>query len=321
MAEKVYVGLDSGGTKTEVAILARNGAVLTQQLTGPVRLTARRASKTIVARTKEIISFSLEEAGAAWDDVAYFGFGMCGADYADELPAQRRSLARGLGIPEDEIALVNDGVAALWGGSDKQRAVILQLGTAFTAAYRSGFGSETPFDHLNAGVMMEVRRAILIAAARVWDGRLPKSILLELLLTHFEEKSPVDIMRKYVRGTLDTWKMLTVIVPWKTAVEKGDEVSLMILEEAAEIFAGDVCFMIDKIHNEPVDVVLGGGLLAYSPARFRRRIGELIRVQHPRVTIHPPRLQPAVGAAVMAAYLDGREPGPFYRGARASLKG
>ena len=321
MSEKFYLGLDSGGTKTQVALLAADGAVIAQQMTGPVRLTARRASAAVITRTKEIIDFTLQQANIGWGDIAFFGFGMCGADYDDEIPTQERTLGEGLGIRAERMKLVNDGIVALWGGSAKKRAVILQLGTAFTAAYRTDLGRETPFDHLNAGVIVELRRTILASGARVLDGRLPRSILPELLLKHFEEQSPEDVLRKYVRNTLDSWKLLTVITPWREAVEQGDKVALKILEGAAKVYADDIKYMLKKMDGDGADVVLGGGLLANAPRLFRQRIAQLVRKKYAKVTVHSPHLSPAVGGAVMAAYLDGVKHRPFYRTAKKTWTG
>jgi N-acetylglucosamine kinase-like BadF-type ATPase len=321
VAGSFYLGLDSGGTKTEVAVLAADGAVVTQQIAGPIRLTARRASATVIRRTNEVIDFALGQAGLKWSDIAGFGFGMCGADYFDEIPTQRGTLFKGLGIDPARSELVNDGVVALWGGSAKKRAVILQLGTAFTAAYRTDFGGETPFDHLNAGISIEIRKAVLSASARVLDGRLPDSILPALLLEHFGEKSATDIMRKFVRGRLDTWKMLTVITPWGEAVRRRDPVALQIVDRAAEVYGDDLIHMVRLAGGGGVDVVLGGGLLNHGPKLLRDRIAARVRTVHPNVTIHQPHLSPAIGAAVMAAFLAGAKPTTVFTNARRSLKG
>lgn len=319
MPKKVYLGLDSGATKTEVAVLADDGRVLTQQIAGPYRMSARRATPVVVTRTREVIEFALAQAGAQWGDVAHFGFGMAGVDYDDEIPTQKKTLFAGLGIPLAQGTLVNDGIVALWGGSGKQRAVILQLGTAFTAAYRSELGGEAPFDQLNAGVIFDLRHAVLTSTARVWDGRLPESILPGLVLEHFEETDPTKIVKKFARHTIDKWKLLTVISPWRVAVERRDKVALMIVERAAEVYAQDVCFMLSKVGGDGADVVLGGGQLLNGPKAFHNRIAQVVRRQFPRVTVHGPHLSPAVGGAILAAYQDGAPHREFYRNAKKSV--
>jgi N-acetylglucosamine kinase-like BadF-type ATPase len=244
---------------------------------------------------------------------------MSGIDFDDEIPIQTRTLLEPLGVPASRAKVVNDGVVALWGGSPKKRAVILQLGTAFTAGYRDGFGTETPFDHLNAGVLIEIRRIILASCARVWDGRLPKSILPELVLRHFEYDDPIPLIKVGVRNALDRWHLLTVIDPWREAVERGDAVSKKIARDAAKVYVQDLDFLIRKIGGGRVDVVLGGGLLRNGPEYFRACIADGVRAKHPQVTIHLPHLSPAIGAALMAAHTDGRDYPTLYRRAQQTV--
>jgi len=318
---KVYLGLDSGGTKTQVAVLAADGTVLAQEISGPVRMPSR-ATPRVVRMVEMLIAHACRAAGADRGQIAAYGLGMAGVDYEEEIPTQRRTLFRALGIDPSRAFLVNDGLAALWGGSANRKAVILQLGTAYTAAYRDGYGTETPFDHYNAGVIYNMRHQILAHAARSWDGRAPRSILLPLLVDHFEVKRPSDISKRFTRGTIDNWKLLTVIDPWARAVEQGDRLSLRILEDGAKVYAGDVMHLLKRIGDNDADVALGGGQLRHGPARFRERIAELVRRKFPRVNIHGPSCTPAVGAALMAAWHDGASyPDLFRRAERTGGAG
>lgn len=302
--DKVYLGLDSGGTKTQVAVLAADGAVLSQEMSGPARMPSR-ATPRVIKLVENLIDHACQAAGVARERIATYGFGMSGVDYEEEIAGQKRTLLKGLGIAPERGFLVNDGQAALWGGSGRKKAVILQLGTAYTAAYRNNFGAETPFDHYNAGIIYDMRQQILANTARSWDGRAPRSILLPLMIEHFEVKRPSDIPKQFTRGTMDRWKLLTVLDPWAQAVAQGDRLGLRLLEEGAKVYAGDVIHMLKLIGDNGADVVLGGGQLRYGPPRFSERIAELVRRKYPKATIHPPHCTPAVGAALMAAWHDG----------------
>jgi N-acetylglucosamine kinase-like BadF-type ATPase len=316
VAEKFYLGLDSGGTKTEVVIAAVDGSFVTNCFGGPIQMHSRRAKPKDVAMAEGFVEQALSQAKLAWNNIAFFGFGMSGIDFDDEIPLQTRTLLAGLRIDPSRARVVNDGVVALWGGSAAKRAVILQLGTAYTAAWRRGLGTEQPFDHLNAGVLVEVRRLILANCARAWDGRLPPSILPELILEHFEIKDPLKLVKLGIRNKLDRWKLLTVIDPWRQALERGDRLSRAIADEAAKVYAHDLNVLIDRAGGDGADVVLGGGLLRHGPEYLRDRIAALVAKKHPKCRAHLPHLAPAVGAAVMAAYHDGADHAAFFRRAQ-----
>jgi N-acetylglucosamine kinase-like BadF-type ATPase len=303
---KYYLGLDSGGTKTETAIVGEDGAFVANTFGGPIQMHQLRAPKRALAMVNAFIDQAAADAKIGRDDIAGFGFGMSGIDFPDEIPLQTRTLLKGVGVDPARAKVVNDGVVALWGGSPAARAVILQLGTAFTAAYRNGYGTETPLDHFNVGLVVDVRRLIMASCARVWDGRLPPSILPALVLNHFGFADPIELIRRGLRGKLDRWQLLTVIDPWREAVEQGDAVACDILEQAARVHAGDVHCLIAKAGGD-ADVVLGGGLLRNGPKRFLDRIAALVCEKYPNATPHLPDLSPAIGAALMAAHAQGAD--------------
>jgi N-acetylglucosamine kinase-like BadF-type ATPase len=303
---KYYLGLDSGGTKTETAIVAEDGAFVANTFGGPIQFHQRRAPKTALAMVNAFIEQATADAKIGRGAIAFYGFGMSGIDFADEIPLQTRTLLKGVGVDPRRAKVVNDGVVALWGGTPAPRAVILQLGTAFTAAYRDGLGTEEPFDQYNAGVVLDVRRLILASCARVWDGRLPASALADLVMRHFGIDDALELIRQGTRDRLDRWLLLTVIDPWREAVERGDALALDILERAANVYAADVHCLLAKVGGQ-ADVVLGGGLLRNGPTLFRDRIAALVRDKYPGAAIHLPELSPAIGAALMAAFGDGAD--------------
>jgi len=311
-----YLGVDSGGTKTEVVLLASDGSCVAQLIGGPIRLGVRASPKWIDLLAV-LMDSAIKQAGLTREDIAFYGFGLCGVDFADELAMQRRTLFHGLNIDGEKAALVNDGIVALWGGSPKGQAAILQLGTAYTAAYRRSFGQETPFDHLNAGIVIDIRRRILTTVARMVDGRQPTSILKELIMQHFGFTDELLLLKRGVRNKLPLWELLTVIAPWKEAVEAGDPVSTAIVREAAEVYSADVLFLIGQTGAENADIVLGGGLLANGPEMLTELIKQKVLAEKTRVTIHKPLLSPGYGGAVMAAYYAGADYQALYERALA----
>lgn len=302
MGESFYLGVDSGGTKTEVAILAADGSLLSSAIGLPIHLDAVPAEHHING-LRDLCHFACEQAGVRLAEAAYYGLGMCGVDYPDELEAQRRVLFAGLGIDPARAKLANDGIVALWGGSAEAPAVIMQLGTAFTAAYRCEFGNETPFDNLNAGVQFDIRRHLLTTLARMIDGRVKKTALADMVMDYFGETDSWQLIKKVMRGQLEQMQLLNIIAVLKEAVEQEDPVALQLVHDAADYYSRDLNFIIEKrVGFESTDVVLGGGQLFNGPALLSELITDKVKAVHPDVNVHSPLLSPAIGGAVMAAF-------------------
>ena len=318
MSAKYYLGVDGGATKTEVALLARDGSFI-GGARGPGTYLTARASKGVLRTLESLIEQVCRRHKVTAKQIAHYGFGLCGVDYPDEFRSQCTSLLRPLAIPADRAEIVNDGIAALWGGARSPQALVLQIGTGYTAAYRLAYGQETPFDQVNCGVVVNLRRDVLSFAARSLDGREEPSVLPKLLLVYFGESDPMVLVKKLRRERYPREKVMNVLEVLNRAVKKQDSVALKIVERAAGHYAWDIRTLIGKIGREKVEVVLGGGVLLNGPPRLLRRIGQLVRQDHPRARVHKPHLPPAIGAAILAGFSDGANPKTLFTQAKKTL--
>lgn len=308
MSEMVYLGVDGGATKTEVACLNREGRFLCSVKGPPTTLNAR-ATKKAVKDLELLIRKACSKVRIDKSNLAFSGFGICGVDYPSELRQQRKTLFSLLGMDPHKAVLVNDGVAALWGGARTETSIVLQVGTGFTAAYRDAYGREKPFDQVNCGVVVNLRRMVYVYAARSIDGRERKSVLPELLMQYFEEKDTEKLILKLRRHRYSREKVSNVLPVLNKAVVRKDPLSRKIVKIAAEQYALDICTMVRKLKNpQRVEVVLGGGVLENGPPVLRSMVGRLVRKKYPGAFVHKPVLSPGIGAAVMAAFHDGQNP-------------
>ena len=318
MGKKVFLGVDGGATKTEVALVAEDGSYLTGIIGGPTRL-GRRASGRIIENLNSPIDYVCDQAGAGREDIRQAGFGVHGVDYDDELAGQRRTLFGPLGLDPDRAVLVNDGIVALWGGTPRRKALVLQLGSGFTGAYRSRWGAEVPFDQFNVGLGINLREAVFTTAFRSLDGREARSILPGLIMDHFGIHDLQKLIKKLRGPRLPIIEVLSIITVLREAAGRGDLVSIRLIRRAARAYAHDVSTMIKKIGDDRVDAVLGGGLLLNGPPLLVDLIGRHVRKKHPRARVRRPLLSPALGGCVMAAFHAGRDPRTVFQTARKTI--
>lgn len=311
-AEKtLLLGIDGGASKT---------AVVLADAQGRVRGHARGPGSAIVGKPApdecEVLRALVNEvcscAGMSVEDVAHCGVGLNGVDFADEFTVQLAGIVTALGLPEQRVTLVNDGIVALWGAGPEERSAIVQHGSGFTAAWRREYGGETLFDHLSVGAIFDIRHELARTVARMIDGRMPATRLKELALEHYG----VDVESEYAellyRGKIPTDRRRSTPPLVYAAWMEGDPVAKGIVENAAEDYAVAACAMVSKIGCRSAHVALGGGVIDQAPDEFRELVAERIRARHPEATVGAPVLSPEYGAAVMAGHRLGIKEGALF---------
>jgi N-acetylglucosamine kinase-like BadF-type ATPase len=309
--DKYYMGIDGGGTKTIGTLADDTGAILAQCQAGPsaiVGVPAPASCAVLQAVTAQLCA----AVGVSPAAIARLGLGLNGVDLPDETVMQHAVLSRALALPPERFILVNDGIVALWGATPAPAAAILQHGTGFTAAYRSAYGNERTFDHLDVGRFFDLRAEALALVARMIDGRAAVSPLKAAILTalgHPDEKDYAEIVLLRKIPPAQAASLLPVVF---RVAEAGDSATVALVERAIADYVCTAEAMIRKIgHGEP-DVVFGGGRLLSAPDWFWRRLEEGVRAGFPGARVKRPELSPAVGAVIMAAHANGCPPGRFF---------
>jgi len=308
---KLYMGIDGGGTKTLGALGDETGAILAECKAGPSLIVGAPSAESC-AVLLSVQATLCATAGICPDAVARVGLGLNGVDFPEETVMQHGVLSRVLAVAPERFTLVNDGIAALWGATPAPAAAIVQHGTGFTAAYRSAYGEERPFDNLDAGRLYDLRLEALALVARMIDGRAAVSPLKEAVLgclDHPAEKDYGEIvfLRKYSQP------QLAAILPAVLRVaEAGDPATQIIVERAIADYVCTAATIVRKTGSSCPDVVFGGGRLLSAPEWFFRRIVDGLLRQCPGARIRRPERSPAIGAVIMAAHADGCSPTRFF---------
>jgi len=308
---KVFLGIDGGGSKTEGVLAGADGRVLASMKVGASAIVGRPSRRSLVV-LRSLTRSLLRRAGRSRGDVAFCAIGLNGIDFEDEFAMQKSAIARALGIPPRKIALVNDAVVALWGGSADPAAALLQVGSGITSALRSGFGSERTYDHLNAGSLFSLRHEILIRVARMIDGRIRPTPLKNAILRHLGVRDSAGYAELLYRGRLP-WDRVartpTIIFRFWL---KGDPVARELVESAARDYAVTASAMVRRTGSRKATALVGGGVINNAPEAFRRLVHRRLREISPGARPLKPVMSPAHGACVMAAFNAGEDPAAFY---------
>jgi len=112
---RLYMGIDGGGTKTIGALADETGTILAECKAGPSSIVGVPSAESC-AVLQSVRDNLCELAGARPDAIAWLGLGLNGVDFPEETIRQHGVLSRMLAVAPERFILVNDGIAALWGG-------------------------------------------------------------------------------------------------------------------------------------------------------------------------------------------------------------
>jgi N-acetylglucosamine kinase-like BadF-type ATPase len=303
----VLVGIDGGASRTRgVAITAADEALARADAGGSAIIGAPRAEACAVLRS--VLDSLCSQGGFARDDIALCGLGLNGVDFEDEFPVQHAGIAEALGIPSERLVLVNDGIVALWGASAAPAAAILHHGSGITSAYRSAYGQEKLFDHLDAARTFDMRHELVSVVARMLNGMVEDTPLKAKALAHFgiadESRYPEAVFRRQIPRE----KVLSTPPFIYQAWLDGDGVAAALVEAAADDYALTAKAMIACTGSSNADATFGGGVINCAPPPFWTLLAERVHRHCPDVAVKPPDLAAEFGAAIMAGYHVGLDP-------------
>ena len=146
----------------------------------------------------------------------------------------------------------------------------------------------------------DVGMAAVSAAARSEDGRGPKTSLERSVPAHFGLETPTDLAHAFHVGRIPRRSVLE-LSPLVFAEADRDDVAAGIVDRLAEevvALARAALIRLD-LTGEPVEVVLGGGLLKSAQGRVLDAIAAGLAEVGPAIQVHPTGSAPVVGAALL----------------------
>lgn len=294
------MGIDGGGTKTLVVIVDAQGNECGRGGAGSSNHESVGLEKAVLH-----IRHAIEEAArqaacsqplqAAW-------FGLAGIDRPEDcqlLLPYLQPLAR-------HVHLTNDAELVLSGLPDTV-GIALIAGTGSIALGRDANGASTRaggWGHLmgDEGSGYDLGIRCLQAVARAVDGRSRATILVDLLLRHWQLEKASDIIGR-VYNNSDKAEIAALSSLVCMAAGDGDEIAEAILDTAAHELALAFIAVKNRLNfaDGPVPLALGGGLLLHE-ANFRSQVIEAIGKY---ASVGPVTLveEPALSGALAALHL------------------
>jgi N-acetylglucosamine kinase-like BadF-type ATPase len=310
------IAVDGGNSKTDVAVVREDGEVVA---------TARGAGSSPyhlgVDGSLGVIGALLERAGCALPvDAAELL--LAGVDFPVEEEAvragiERRGWAKRVSVDNDTFAVLRAGTDAGWG-------VAVVCGAGINCVGVAPDGRQARFRALgwttgDWGGGPEVGREAVYAAARSEDGRGPKTALERAVPAYFGLATPSELAEALHFGRIDGDRTME-LAPVVFAVAADDPVAASILDRLADevVALARVAIVRLGLEREPVEVLLGGGLLRHPAAGLLAAIERGLAEVGPRITAHSTSAPPILGATLLALDALDAEAAAYER-ARATM--
>jgi N-acetylglucosamine kinase-like BadF-type ATPase len=306
MSEPIGIAVDGGNSKTHLALVRSDGAVLAL-VAGPGSSPHRLGLEGCRDVLGEMLGEAVRDAQVANSDGALAEVGwvlVAGAD----LPAEENALQDALAARgwARRMTVANDTFGVLRAGSDRGWGVAVVCGAGVNCVGVAPDGRQTRFPALGLitgdwGGGDDVGPAGLAAAARGADGRGRPTSLQSAIPAHFGLETPQELAEAIHFGRIAADRLVEV-APVVLAEAESDAVAREIVDRLTDEIVALARVALTRLDllDRPVEVLLGGGLIRSGRGGLVDAVaGELAEIA-PSADLRTVEAAPVVGAALLA---------------------
>jgi N-acetylglucosamine kinase-like BadF-type ATPase len=308
MSGRLVLAVDGGNSKTDLALLREDGAVLALVRGGNSSPHHLGLDGTI-AMLEQLHADARARAGLDGDARAAVGhLLLAGLD----LPVEEERLHAAVdGRWADRLSVGNDTFAVLRAGTERGWGVAVVCGAGINCVGVGPDGRHVRFPALGAisgdwGGGYDVGLAALSAAVRSEDGRGPRTALERAVPEHFGLATPGELVEAIHLGRVAQRRIIE-LPPLVFDAAAADPVAAAIVERLAAEVLALVHASIERLElgGAAVEVLLGGGMFRAGDGRL---LGAIEAGLGPAVEVRVAASEPIVGAALLG--LDELGAGP-----------
>jgi N-acetylglucosamine kinase-like BadF-type ATPase len=302
-SHNLYLGVDGGGTKTQVAIINGDKKIIGEAIAGvsnPLRIGIEKAVNNIFLA----IDKACDKAGRSQSDIVSIECGLAGVRREDLRQTIRKLIVERFRIKTVEV--LTDAEIALYGTTLGKEGLVVIAGTGSVCIGQNAKGEKFiaggwgPIAGDEGGGAGIARRA-LQAIAKAFDGRGKPTALSNAAVDYFRASKLEDLSVAIYAPHIDNAKIAGFAKCVIETAKAGDEVALELLDEAGHELgiAANAVIRNLKLQRKKIPIGLVGGIfhagdLIVKP--FLKTVHEVA----PKAYVIEPKFPPAVAAALMA---------------------
>ena len=305
MTAPLLIAVDGGNSKTDLALARADGESLAL-VRGPQSSPHHLGVDGCVNVLEELLATALDEAGLGngigqLPDVAQLL--LAGVDFPSEeeevlAAVTARRLAKRVKVGNDTFAVLRAGTDLGWG-------IAIVCGSGINCLGVAPDGRQARFPALGDitgdwGGGYDVGLTGVWAAARSEDGRGPKTTLEHVVPRYFGLETPTQLAEAIHRRVVPMPRV-TELAPVVLAEAQTDAVAAGILDRLADEITVLVRVSLKRLSltDEPVEVLLGGGLVHAADGSLVGAVVRRVAAVAPAATVKSTSSPPVVGAALL----------------------
>jgi N-acetylglucosamine kinase-like BadF-type ATPase len=296
------LAIDAGNSKTDVCVVSADGELLGSARGGPFRPHLLGAVPAL-AGIAPAVAEALSRAGSV--ELRHVAACLANADLPVEHEALEAAIAEAGWAPSYEV--VNDTFALLRAGLDESRGVAVVCGAGINCTGVLADGTTVRFaavGHISGdwGGGGHLWQEAMWWAARAEDGRGPDTALRTALPGHFGLDSMAALIEAVHLGELTESRCMELTPLLFEVAEAGDPVAVDVVRRQADEVVALASTAIRRLGvlGEPIDVVLGGGVLTAGHPLLMGEINRRLADQAPLAVATLVEAPPILGAALLA---------------------
>ena len=300
---QLYLGVDGGGTKTNIALMNVDREVIAEGSGGPSN-PLRVGVETSVANIAKAIDAACDSSGLSRGDIAAATLGLAGVRRQDIRERVRESFVSRLRIRKTHVT--TDADIALYGTTMGKAGLVVIAGTgsicigvndAGEKAIAGGWGPVAGDEGGGRGIAGEALHAV----AKASDGRGELTKLSEQAADYFRASNVENLIGAIYAPQMDNSRIAGFARLVVETATTGDKVALEIIQDAARELGTAAIAVIKKLGLQTAKIPVGqvgsvfqaGGILTIPMMKQ-------INAVAPKAYLIQPPLLPAHAAALMS---------------------
>ncbi len=300
---QLYLGVDGGGTKTNIAIMNAAREIVAEGSGGPSN-PLRVGVETAVANITKAIDSACDQAGVSRGDIIAATLGLAGVRRQDIRERVRESFVDRFRIRKTYVT--TDADIALYGTTLGSAGLVVIAGTGSVCIgmndegekfIAGGWGPLAGDEGGGRGIAGEALHAV----AKASDGRGPVTKLSERAAEYFRASNVENLIVAIYAPQMDNSRIAGFAKFVVETAQEGDKIAVDILADAGSELGTAAAAVLRKLDLNGQKVPIGcvgsvfnAGELLTGPMK------KIIRQTAPKAYLTDPQMPPAHAAALMA---------------------
>jgi N-acetylglucosamine kinase-like BadF-type ATPase len=299
----LFLGVDGGGTKTQIALMNEDREVRCEGNAGPSN-PLRVGVETAVTNIAKAINEACDRDGVSRGDIAAATLGLAGVRRADLTRSVRESFIKRLGIRKVEV--VTDAEIALYATTQGKPGLVVIAGTGSVClgknengemAISGGWGPLAGDEGGGVGIAQQALHNI----AKASDGRGAPTLLSQRASEYFRASGPENLIVAIYSPQVDNSRIAGFARLVVETAQDGDQIAVEILKDAGYELGLAACAVIEKLGLENRKVPIGCvGSIFNAGELLTKPMLEKVRLCASKAFLTEPAMSPAHAAALMA---------------------